>query len=68
MALTNVQGFLASDGKFFFKDQGQAASVYEAELQFKAWCRLNICVGGEWSSDMVSKAILEYWTVNMRNP
>jgi hypothetical protein len=31
--------------------------------RFKRWCSDNICRGGEWSSDMVARAILEEWHV-----
>jgi hypothetical protein len=44
MALARVQGFLASDGKFFFGEHRSAAEEYEAQLQFHAWCATNICV------------------------
>lgn len=63
MALSNVQGYLASDGKFFFKDNKGLAEAHEAELQFRAWCNMNICRGGEWSADIVSRAILENFIV-----
>ena len=63
MALANVQGYLTSDGKFFFKDQKEAAEIHEAELQFRAWCRINICNGGPWTSDMVSGEILQHFTL-----
>ena len=63
MGLSNVQGVLTSDGKFFFKEDKAKAEAHEAEVQFRRWCGTNICVGGEWSSQMVATRILEDWVV-----
>ena len=63
MALANVQGYLTSDGKFFFKDDKSNAEAYQQYLDFRRWCSDNICRGGEWSSQMVAQAILEHWHV-----
>jgi hypothetical protein len=63
MALANVQGYLASDGKFFFKNESKETEAYERVLEFRRWCSDNICRGGEWSSHMVAQAILEHWQV-----
>lgn len=37
MAIANVQGYLTSDGKFFFKDQKEAAVAHEEVLHFRRW-------------------------------
>lgn len=66
MGLANVQGFLTSDGKFFFKDDKAAAEQHEAELQFREWCRFNICIGGEWTSGMVANEVLANFNVTPR--
>ncbi len=63
MTLAHVQGYLASDGKFFFKEDRELAYTHEAALEFRAWCNENICRGGEWTADMVSHAILERFIV-----
>lgn len=68
MALANVQGFLASDGKFFFKDKKDEAETHERMLEFRIWCHDNICRGGEWSADMVAQEILMYWIPVKRTP
>mgnify|MGYP000110727841 CR=1 FL=1 len=66
MAVANVQGYLTSDNKFFLKDKKAEADAHEAELQFRAWCSMNICRGGEWSAKMVADEILEHWTLTPR--
>ena len=37
MALAHVNGYLASDGKFFFKEGKVEAEVYEQTLEFRRW-------------------------------
>lgn len=66
MALTNVQGYLTSDGKFFFKNQKEDAEAHEEVLHFRSWCNDNICRGGEWSAKMVADEILANWEVRPR--
>lgn len=66
MALSNVQGYLASDGKFFFKDDKANAEAYQQYLDFRIWCLNNICRGGDWSAQMVVDAILDSWTVTRK--
>ena len=44
----------------------QAAWAHEAANNFRAWCRKNICGGGEWSADMVANEILEHFTVRFK--
>lgn len=63
MALANVQGFVASDGKFFFKNDKEAAEAHELQLQFRQWCYDNICRGGEWNAQMVATEVLAHWNV-----
>lgn len=63
MALANVNGFLTSDGRFFFRDDRDQAMAHELQIQFRRWCSDNICRGGEWSAEMVARAILENWNV-----
>lgn len=66
MALTHVQGYLTSDGKFFFKDDKACAEIHEQELDFKRWCSDNICREGKWSSQIVAQAILGIWHVTRK--
>jgi len=63
MALANVQGYLTSDGKFFFKDQKERAEAHEKVLYFRRWCQDCLCRGGEWSGSMVADEILANWEV-----
>lgn len=56
--------FKTSDGKFH--ETMDAACDHQEKIYFREWCRNNICVGGEWSSDMVSDAILNNWKVEER--
>jgi hypothetical protein len=39
----------------------EEALDHQERIDFLEWCAGNICCGGEWSSDMVAKAILEDW-------
>jgi len=43
-----------------------SAEVHERVHDFRTWCMTNICVGGEWSSDMVSESILEHWDMKRK--
>jgi hypothetical protein len=56
--------FVTEDGKTFH-DHSKARS-HQARQRFHEWCQKNICVGGEWSSEMVANAILEEWIVTKR--
>lgn len=53
-----------SDGQIF-SCRGHAKE-HEEKLEFKQWCEDNICIGGEWNSDMVVSAILEFWDVKRK--
>lgn len=66
MALAHVNGYLASDGRFFFKDDKTEAETYELILEFRRWCSENVCIGGDWSSQMIASRILEDWIVSPR--
>ncbi len=44
-----------------------AAEAHQKALDFKAWCAENICVGGEWSAEMVAKEVLEHWLVEPKH-
>lgn len=52
------------DGRTF--DTEEEALEHLKELEFLQWCERNICVGGEWSSSMVARAILENFVVTRR--
>lgn len=62
---TPANGWTTTDGKFF--TDYTLAGTHQNELDFKAWCSDNICVGGEWSADMVARAILDNWLVMKRS-
>lgn len=61
MALRPFDGWITTDGSLFAL-KGDAEK-YEGDYQFRKWCNENICVGGEWTSQMVAHAILEHWKV-----
>ena len=65
MALANVQGYLSSDGKFFFKDKKEDAEAHEEALHFRRWCGDNICRNGMICKD-VADEILACWEVKPR--
>lgn len=60
--ISKIQCWKASDGRVF--ETESAALFHERVELFHTWCRENICVGGEWSSDMVAAAILREWAVS----
>ena len=62
--LRPIDGYEATDGAFF-TDYG-AALQYQKRLDFFAWCAQKICVGGEWSSQMVAQEIWANWKVEVR--
>jgi len=53
--------FRTTDGKFH--EDMDAACDWQEQLDFRAWCRQNICVGGEWSASMVADEVLAHWRV-----
>jgi len=56
--------WVTTDGRHF--DTADEAGDHQEEIDFDGWCQENICVGGEWSAQMVSRAILGTWVVRPR--
>ena len=62
--IEEVTMFKASDGTCY--PTMDEACDYQEALEFRQWCEKNICVGGEWSAQMVATEILRYWNVKPR--
>lgn len=69
MAVKSVKGYKTEDGTIFEIDESnpskalEMAQAHEGNWAFKHWCEGHICVGGEWSAQMVAGTILESWHV-----
>jgi hypothetical protein len=60
----SISGFQTSSGEIFLAlDE---ALVAERRLDFIRWCNKNICLGGEWTAEMVAIAVLENWEVKAK--
>lgn len=59
-------GWKADDGTVFATRA--EAEEHDHDTAFHAWCRDNICVGGEWTATMVARVILTHWHLLRRQP
>ena len=59
---TQVTKWQSKNGLLF---ESEAEAIQEDKTsEFRDWCSMNICCGGEdWSASMVATAILKEWEV-----
>ena len=67
----DIRSLIKKEPRFVTTDDAAFPTEKEAfdhqeVLSFTEWCDKNICHGGEWSSDMVARAILQDWMVRPR--
>ncbi len=56
-----VTSYKTSDGALH--ESSMIAEAFQNRLDFSAWCRANICIGGEWDAMMVANEIMDHWQI-----
>lgn len=59
-----VWAYATTDGELWLEES--EAETHQYILNFREWRQNNICIGGEWDSEMVANKILEDWRVTRR--
>lgn len=65
--VTQETCYMTSDGRKFVGPGAMCDAInHQHKVDFFTWCEKNICVGGEWSADMVAAEIMAHWNVSAK--